>query len=76
MLTPCLSHRANVTLIAHCLIWTQRALDRLLPGTSRAEELERLARAIEARPVLPQYPPTSPSSQGNRTRRGRERKTR
>jgi Family of unknown function (DUF5677) len=76
ILTPRHSHRANVTLIAHCLIWTQRALDRLLPGTSRAEELERLARAIEARPVLPQYRPTSPSSQGNRTRRGRKRKTR
>ncbi len=75
VLTPRLSHRANVTLIAHCLIWAERALDRLLPGTSRAEELEKLARAIEARPVLPRYRPIARPAQGNRTRRRRKRKT-
>ncbi|MDQ2812353.1 MAG: DUF5677 domain-containing protein [Actinomycetota bacterium] len=74
LLTPRLSHHANVTLVAHCLIWAERALDRLLPGPSRAEELEKLACAIQARPALPGYHPISTSRQGNAARRGRNRR--
>lgn len=60
------SHRASGTLrhiqlSAHYLIWAQRALDRLLPDPSRAQELKNLPSAIQAIPVLPDYqPPAAP----------------
>jgi hypothetical protein len=71
-ITPATDHRANISLIAHCLIWAERAIDRQLPGASRADELERLARSIKARPVLPPYHPVPAPGGGRRTRaRGR-----
>ena len=68
---------ANVTLVAQCLIWAQRAFDRLLPDPSRAQGLKNLASAIQALPVLPDYQPAAPpqagTSGGRRSRRGRAR---
>jgi hypothetical protein len=58
-LTPRLSYRANVALVAHCLIWAQRAFDRLLPDPSRVQGLKNLANAIQAIPILPDYQPTT-----------------
>ena len=43
-LTPRLSHPANITLVAHCLIWAQRAFDRLLPASDRRRARRRRAR--------------------------------
>ena len=73
-LTPRLSHTANVQLVAHCLIWAQRAFDRLLPDPSRTQGLKNLASAIQAIPVLPDYqpsaaPPPGASGRGRRRRR-------
>ena len=72
-LTPRLGYPASVQLIAHCLIWSQRALDRLLPDPARAQGLEKLASAIGAVPVLPGYQPPAPTpsrgSGGSRTSR-------
>jgi hypothetical protein len=74
-LTPRFSHSANVQLVAHCLIWAQRAFDRLLPDPSRAQGLKNLASAIQAIPVLPDYQPPDPAqagaSGGRRSRRRR-----
>lgn len=74
-LMPRSSHPANVTLVAHCLIWAQRAFDRLLPDPSRAQGLKNLASAIQALPVLPDYQPAAPpqagTSGGRRSRRRR-----
>lgn len=71
-LTPRLGHTANVQLVAHCLIWAQRAFDHLLPNPSRAQGLQKLASAIEAIPVLPDYQPPAAGASG----RGRGRRRR
>ena len=73
-LTPRLAHETNVTLVAHCLIWAQRAFDQLMPTPSRAEQLEKLASAIQARPVLPEYKPAAPKPQAGKTSRRRNRR--
>lgn len=71
-LTPAHDHSANVALVAHCLIWAQRALDRLLPDPDRTQGLQNLASAIQAIPVLPDYrPPASPQVSGSPRRRSR-----
>ena len=74
-LTPTHDHSSNVMLVAHCLIWAQRALDRLLPDPDRAKGLQNLASVIQAIPVLPDYrPPVAPQASGSprrRSRRGR-----
>ena len=78
-LTPHSSHSANVTLVAHCLIWAQRAFERLLPDPSRAQGLKNLASAIQALPVLPGCRTVTPlqadSSGGRRNRRRRANRT-
>ena len=64
-LTPTRDHASDVMLVAHCLIWAQRALDRLLSDPDRAQGLEKLASAIGAVPVLPGYqPPVPPAPRG------------
>lgn len=63
-------HPNNISIIAHCLIWAERDFDRLVPRRSRAEELEKLARSIDARPTLPPYHPIPPSKRRN-TRKNR-----
>ena len=65
---------ANISMVAHYLIWAGRAFDRLTPGQPRREGLEKLAQAIEARPVLPAYHPTPASKRSNRGRSGRRRR--
>jgi hypothetical protein len=74
-LTPRLSHSSNIMLVAHCLIWAQRAFDRLLPDPPRTQGLKNLAAAIKAVPVLPEYQPVtlSPASAPKRRRAGRRR---
>jgi hypothetical protein len=65
-LTPRLGYPASVQMIAHCLIWAQRDLDRLVPDPARAQGLEKLAGAIGAVPILPSYqPPAPPLSRGS-----------
>lgn len=76
LLAPRSSHHASITLIAHCLIWAQRALDRLLPTPSRAAELEKLASAITARPILPGYHPLPSPGRDNVPRKSRKRRRR
>jgi hypothetical protein len=61
-LTPRLGYPESVQMIAHCLIWAQRDLDRLVPDPARAQGLEKLASAIGAVPVLPGYQPSAPPS--------------
>ena len=69
-LTPRLGYPASVQMIARCVIWAQRALDRLVPDPARAQGLEKLASAIGAVPVLPGYqPPAPPTSRGPGGRR-------
>jgi hypothetical protein len=64
-LTPRLGYPASVQMIAHCLIWAQRDLDKILPDPARAQGLEKLASAIGAVPVLPGYqPPAPPAPRG------------
>jgi Family of unknown function (DUF5677) len=75
-ITPAADHQANMSLIAHCLIWAGRAMDSQLAGTSRADELERLARCVEARPVLPAYHPIPATRSGGRRTRRRGRRQR
>jgi len=48
-------HRGNFALLAPCLIWAGRDLDRLVPGQPRAEGLEKLAASIGAHGALPPY---------------------
>ena len=61
-------------MIAYCLIWAQRDLDRLVPDPARAQGLEKLASAIEAVPVLPGYQPPAPPPRGSsRSRTSRTR---
>jgi hypothetical protein len=63
-------HAANISLIAHCLIWAGRDFDRLTPGQPRAEGLERVAHEIMARPTLPAHHPVAPAQKpGRRARR-------
>lgn len=68
-------HRSNMALLAYCLIWANRDLDTLMPDHSRAGELERLAKSVEAVPMLPPYRVIPPTPQKNRKRgrRGRSR---
>jgi hypothetical protein len=56
-LTPRLGYPASVQMIAHCLIWAQRDLDKILPDLARAQGLEKLASAIGAVPELPGHQP-------------------
>ncbi|MGO9297929.1 MAG: DUF5677 domain-containing protein [Streptosporangiaceae bacterium] len=72
-------HAANISLIAHCLIWAGRDFDQLTPGNPRAEGLERLAHQVMARPILPAYRPVTqqtqrPGRRGRRRGRGRARR--
>jgi hypothetical protein len=62
-LTPRLGYPDSVQMIAHCLIWSQQALDRVVPDPARAQGLEKLASAIGAVPVLPAYRPSAPPAQ-------------
>ena len=48
-------HRGNFALLAPCLIWAGRDLDRLVPRQPRTEGLERLAASIGAHSALPPY---------------------
>jgi hypothetical protein len=69
-------HRSNMALLAYCLIWANRDLDKLMPGHPRADELERLAKSVEAVPMLPPYrvvPPQAPTNKKKRGRGGRRR---
>jgi hypothetical protein len=64
-LTPRLGYPASVQMIAYCLIWAQRDLDKVLRDPARAQGLEKLASAIGAVPVLPGYqPPAPPAPRG------------
>jgi hypothetical protein len=66
-------HPANISLVAHCLIWAERDFDRLKPQQSRADQLGRLAVSIRARPVLPEYRSLPPAaSRARNTRRHRQ----
>lgn len=49
-----------ISIIAHCLIWAERDFDRLTPGHPKADGLEQLAGAIDARPALSPYHPLPP----------------
>jgi hypothetical protein len=72
-LAPTSAHSADVMLVAHCLIWAERALDRLIPDPGRAEGLQNLAAAIQATLVLPDYRPPAPAQakpSGQRQSRG------
>jgi hypothetical protein len=75
-LTPAHDHSSNVMLVAHCLIWAQRALDRLLPDPDRAQGLENLASTIQAIPVLPNYQPPAPQPASASPRRRSRRNAR
>jgi hypothetical protein len=69
-------HRSNMSLMAYCLIWANRDLDKLMPGQPRSEELERLAESVDAVPMLPAYrevPPPPPPNKRKRGRGGRRR---
>jgi hypothetical protein len=48
-------HRGNFALLAPCLIWAGRDLDRLVPGQPRTAGLENLAASIGAHGALPPY---------------------
>jgi hypothetical protein len=48
-------HRGNFALLAPCLIWASRDLDRLVPRQPRTEGLGRLAASIGAHSALPPY---------------------
>jgi hypothetical protein len=63
-------HRSNMALLAYCLIWANRDLDKLMPGQPRAEELEKLAKSVEAVPMLPAYREVPPPPR-NKKKRGR-----
>jgi hypothetical protein len=64
----------NISLIAYCLIWAERDFDRLTPGQPRADELERLAKSVDAKPILPPYkqlPPAAPKKRARGRRSGK-----
>ena len=61
----------NISLVTHCLIWTERDFDRITPGQPRADELERLADSLQAKPMLPPYKPLPPASPKKRSRKKR-----
>jgi Family of unknown function (DUF5677) len=67
-LTP-LGGYSSVALVAHCLIWAERDLDRITPNAPQADGLEKLARAINARPSLPPYRAVQTARRPDRTRR-------
>lgn len=68
------THEGNLALVAHCLIWANRDLDSLTPRQPRADELERLARSIQAAPVLPAYRPVPPAPRKKKRGRGGRRR--
>lgn len=75
---PTGDHSANISLVAHCLIWTERAFDRLTPGQPKSAELESLAKSINARPVLSPYHPVAPhprQNNGKSRRRGGKKRS-
>lgn len=68
-------HRGNFALLAPCLIWSGRALDRLVSGQPRTAQLEALAGSLGAAPILPPWQPAPPAPQRKGRRNGRrERK--
>jgi hypothetical protein len=69
--TPVGKHSSNMALIAHCLIWAERAFDRLTPGEPTRAGLEKIAQSINARPILGAYHPVAPPKKKNNNRRGR-----
>jgi hypothetical protein len=69
-----MSHAANLEMLAYCLIWANRDLDTLTPGQPKADELERLARSIQAVPVLPPYRPVPPPPRSKKRGRGGRRR--
>jgi hypothetical protein len=69
-------HRGNFALLAPCLIWAGRDLDRLVPGQPRAEGLEKLAVSIGAHETLPPYQVIqAPQPKRRRRRRARPAKS-
>ena len=68
-------HRGNFALLAPCLIWSGRALDRLVPGQPKAQQLEALAKSMGAAAVLPPCQPVPPAARKGRRRSKRRRLT-
>lgn len=66
-------HLGNFALLAPCLIWSGRALDRLVPGQPRTAQLEALAGSLESAPILPPWQP-APPQKGRRNRNRRKSK--
>jgi Family of unknown function (DUF5677) len=64
--------RGTPLLLAQCLIWARRDLDRVLPGRSDAAGLDALAESIESRPLPPYRPVPAVAPAGRRS--GRKRK--
>jgi hypothetical protein len=62
-------HRHSFYLIAMCLIWSGRDLERLIPDSVHAAGLETLAVQIEAARTLPPYqPPPAPMGRTGKQR--------
>lgn len=67
-------HRGSIPLIAHCLIWANRALDDLIVDHPARAGLERLAASIGAAPRLPDLMPALAQRKKRRGRRHRGRR--
>ena len=67
-------HRGNFALLAPCLIWSGRALDRLVPGQPRSAQLEALAESLGAAAILPPWRPAPPAPERKSRRKGGRRK--
>jgi hypothetical protein len=63
-------HRGNFALLAPCLIWSGRSLDRLVPGQPKTLELNALAESLGAAAILPSWRPLPPPSRKGRRRGG------
>lgn len=74
-LSPLQKDEDYISLVASCLIWTERDFDRLTPDHPKADGLERLASSIQAVPVLPKYRaiPPAPKKKRGRANRGRKK---
>jgi Family of unknown function (DUF5677) len=64
--------RGTPLLLAQCLIWARRDLDRLLPGRSDAVGLDALAQSIDSRLLPPYRPAPAAAPAGRRSRRSRK----
>lgn len=73
-LSPLQRDEDYISLVASCLIWTERDLDRLIPGSPKAEGLGKLASSVQAVPVLPQYRAIPPEPKKKRGRGQKNRK--